>query len=127
MRLSPKRLSQERRWVFFNNGCLHGIQHSRLVVVRRMPSRSVSRDSVAVFSVSRTFGFIAALSAIAFLVLLLTACLHPRGQKGGGATATIRRPGHNHSATLAQSENPRQPSRQTVQSQQTVEYVLPAG
>src|SRR5690348_16551071 len=101
MRTGPKHTSQERRWVLFNNGCIHGIQHPRLVVVRRVPYRSVSHNSVAVFSISKTFGFIAGLSVIALLVLLLSACLQPRGQKGGEATTSIRRPGHNNSATLA--------------------------
>jgi hypothetical protein len=119
--------ARERRWVLFNNGCIHGIQHSELVVVRSVPHRSVVQDSVAVFTVSKTFSFIAALAVVVMLLLLLTGCSVPRPQKGGGATSTISRPGHTNSVTLAQSENPKEPSRQTVQSEQTIEYVLPAG
>jgi hypothetical protein len=119
--------ARERRWVLFNNGCIHGIQHSELLVVRSVPHRSVVQDTVAVFTISKTFGFIAALAAVVVLVLLLTGCSVPRPQKGGGATSTISRPGHTNSVTLAQSENPKEPSRQTVQSEQTIEYVLPAG
>jgi hypothetical protein len=119
--------ARERRWVLFNNGCIHGIQHSELLVVRSVPHRSVVQDSVAVFTVSKTFSFIAALTMIVMLLLLLTGCSVPRPQKGGGATSTVSRPGHTNSTTLTQSENPKEPSRQTVQSEQTIEYVLPAG
>ena len=82
---------------------------------------------MSVFTISKTFGFIAALAAVVMLVLLLTGCSMPHPQKGGGATSTITPRGHTNSVTLAQSENPNEPSRQTVQSEQTVEYVLPAG
>jgi hypothetical protein len=119
--------ARERRWVLFNNGCIHGIQHSELLVVRSVPHRSVVQDTVAVFTISKTFGFTAGLAVVVVLVLLLTGCSIPHPQKGGGATSTISRPGHTNSATLAQSENPKEPSRQTVQSEQTLEYVLPAG
>jgi hypothetical protein len=119
--------ARARRWVLFNNGCIHGIQHSELLVVRRVPHRSVVQDSVAVFTVSKTFSFIAALTMVVMLLLLLTGCSVPRPQKGGGATSTVTRPGHTNSTTLTQSENPKEPSRQTVQSEQMIEYVLPAG
>jgi hypothetical protein len=120
--------ARERRWVLFSNGCIHGIQHSELLVVRSVPPhRSVVQDSVAVFTVSKTFSFIAALAVVAMLLLLLTGCSVPRPQKGGGATSTVSRPGHTNSTTLTQSENPKEASRQTVQSEQTMEYVLPAG
>ena len=113
--------------MLFNNGCIHGIQHSELVLVRSVPNRSLVQNSVAVFTVSRTFGFVAALAALVVLMLLLGGCGIPGAQKGGGATSTISRPGHTNSVTLNQSENPKEPSRQTVQSEQTVEYVLPPG
>ena len=119
--------ARERRWVLFNNGCIHGIQHSELIVVRSVPHRSVVQDSVAVFTISKTFSFIAALAVVVMLLLLLTGCSIPRPQKGGGATSTLSRPGHTNSTTLTQSENPKEASRQTVQSEQTLEYVLPAG
>jgi len=127
MRTTRKQTSQQRRWVFFNNGCIHGIHHTELLVVRRRPDQSLVQDSVSIFSISRTFGVLGALMAIALLVLLLTSCLAPRVQKGGGASTSISRPGHTNSVTLFQSDNPKQPSQQTVQSEQTLEYVLPAG
>jgi hypothetical protein len=123
----PNGTARERRWVLFNNGCIHGIQHSELLVVRSVPGLSVVQDSVAVFTVSKTFSVIAALGVVVMLLLLLTGCSVPRPQKGGGATSTLSRPGHTNSTTLTQSENPKEPSRQTVQSEQTIEYVLPAG
>jgi hypothetical protein len=61
------------------------------------------------------------------LPLFWSGCFEPRAQKGGGATSLISRPGHTNAVTLAQPENPNQPSRQMVQSEQTVEYILPAG
>src|SRR5882672_2660308 len=35
-----RRTHRENRWVLFNNGCIHGIQHSELVLVRSVPNRS---------------------------------------------------------------------------------------
>lgn len=123
-----KQVNRERRWVLFNNGCIHGIHHSEVVMVRSVPHRSMVRNSVAVFTVSRMFGVIAALSLAVILALLLTGCgLLPHAQKGGSASSTISRPGHTNSTTLSQSENPKEPSKQTVQSEQTVQYVLPPG
>ena len=122
-----KQVMRERRWVLFNNGCIHGIQHSELVMVRSVPHRSLVQNSVAVFTISRTFGGVAALSVLVVLMLLLGGCGIPAAQKGGGATSTISRPGHTNAVTLSQSENPKEPSRQTVQSEQTSEYVLPPG
>ena len=51
----------------------------------------------------------------------------PSAQKGGRSASTISRPGHTNAVTLVQSDNPKEPSRQTVQSEQTIEYVLPPG
>ena len=39
---------RERRWVLFNNGCIHGLQHSELLVVRSVPHRSIVQDTVSV-------------------------------------------------------------------------------
>ena len=122
-----KQVRKERRWVLFNNGCIHGIQHAELVMVRSVPHRSLVQNSVAVFTISRSFGFIAALSVLVVLMLLIGGCGIPAAQKGGRATSTISRPGHTNAVTLSQSENPKEPSRQTVQSEQTIEYVLPPG
>ena len=126
-RKNAKQVKREHRWVLFNNGCIHGIQRSELVLVRRLPHRSFVQNSIAVFSISKTFGLIAALSVLAVLVLLLAGCGIPAPQKGGRSTSTISRPGHTNAVTLTQSDNPKEPSKQTVQSEQTMEYVLPAG
>jgi hypothetical protein len=67
------------------------------------------------------------LGTIVLLFLLLTACQLPRPQRGGGATTLIAHGSHTNSAVLTQSDNPKDPSRQTVQSEQTIEYVLPPG
>jgi hypothetical protein len=122
-----KRQAKERRWVFFNNGCIHGIQHSEVVVVRTLPHRSVIRDSVAVFSITRTAGLIAVFAVMIALMLLLSGCIVPAAQKGGAATTMISRAGHTNAASLKQSESSKEPSHQTVQSEQVIEYVLPAG
>jgi hypothetical protein len=116
----------ERRWVLFSNGCFHGIRHSEVTVLRSKPHRSMTRSSVAVFSVSRLFAVASGIGLI-LVLLLLAACAMPQAQKGGAATSVISRPGQANSATLTQSDNPKQPSRQTVQSEQSLEYVLPAG
>jgi hypothetical protein len=121
------RKAKERRWVIFDNGCIHGIQHSELTVIRSRPRRSVMRDSVSVFTISKPFAVIAALAVVVALVLLLAACQTAPGQKGGVGATAIKQPGHTSTATLAQSENPKEPSHQTVQSEQTIEYVLPPG
>src|ERR1051326_8475279 len=124
--MKPQR-TKERRWLVFNNGCIHGVQHSELVVVRSSPNRSLVHDSVAVFTISKTFTFITALAVVTALVLLLAGCQMPRAQKGGSAATIISRAGHTNKVTLAQSDNPKEPSQQKVQSEQTIEYVLPAG
>jgi hypothetical protein len=118
---------KQRRWVIFNNGSIHGIQHSELTIIRRAPSRCTILDSVAVFTISRWFGLIAALTLATALALLLTGCQTGRPQKGGAAAVTISRPGHTNAVTLSQSDNPKEPSRQVVQSEQSIEYVLPPG
>jgi hypothetical protein len=66
---------------------------------------------------------------IALLIGLIatSGCQAVKPQKGGTASTSITQPGHTNSVTLAQSDNPKEPSRQSVQSEQTVEYVLPAG
>src|SRR5437588_2534329 len=74
MKTRNKKEAKERRWVIFNNGCIHGVQHSELVVVRSIPHRSVIQNSVAVFTLSKTFSLIAALAAVTALVLLLAGC-----------------------------------------------------
>ena len=112
--------------MLFTNGCLHGVTHSELVVVRSKPRRSLVRSSVSVFTISRAFAAVAAI-AVTLVVLLLLGCQLPRSQQGGSATSRISRPGVTNCATLLQSENPKQASRQTVQSEQSLEYLLPAG
>src|ERR1051326_8649244 len=124
--MKPQR-TKERRWLVFNNGCIHGVQHSELVVVRSSPNRSIVHDSVAVFTISKTFTFITVLAVVTALVLLLAGCQVPRAQKGGSASTIIRRAGQTNTVTLTQSDNPKEPSQQKVQSEQTIEYVLPAG
>ncbi len=81
---------------------------------------------VSVFSVSRLFAVASGIGLI-LVLLLLAACAIPHAQKGGAATSVISRHGQTNSATLNQSDNPKEPSRQTVQSEQSLEYVLPAG
>ena len=122
-----KQAGNERRWLLISNSSIHGIQRSELVVLKRVPHRSMVQSSVSVFSVSKSFGWFAGLALAILLLLFLVACQLAPAQKGGTATTTVHRPGHTNSVTLTQSENPKQPSRQTVQSEQTVEYVLPPG
>ena len=119
--------TKENRWAFFNNGCIRGIHHSQLVVVKSRPRHSLSVDSVGVFTISRAMAVVAALILATVLALLLSACATPRGLKGGQASTSFVRPGRTNVASLRQPENPKEASSQTVQSQQTVEYVLPAG
>ena len=63
MKKSPKarHAPGERRWVLFSNGCLHGIRRSEFIVVRSNPQRSLIRNSVSVFTVSRAAGLLALL------------------------------------------------------------------
>ena len=122
-----KATGRKRRWVVFSNGSVHGVQHSELVMFRRLPNRSMLRSSVSIFTVSRAFGIVAGLGMLIVVLLLLAGCQMPRAQKGGRATTTINHAGHSNTSTLDQSENPKEPSRQTVQSEQTMEYVLPPG
>jgi hypothetical protein len=127
MKTTRNHPSRDRRWVMFSDGCLHGIRHSEVVVRGNRPNRCVARSSVSVFTLSRTFCACLALAGLLFVVLFLAACAMPRAQRGGAATSHISRPGHTNSVTLQQSDNPKEPSTQTVQSDQTMEYVLPRG
>src|SRR5512133_1498463 len=118
---------KQRRWMLFSNGCVHGIRHSEFVLLRTRPGRSVVRSSVSVWSVPRISGLLAGAGIALLLLFLLAACQVPRPLRGGEATAAINRPGHTNLVKLTQSDNPREPSRQTVQSEQTTEYMLPPG
>jgi hypothetical protein len=111
--------------MLFSNGCAHGIQHSEVVMLKGRPPHSVVRSSVSVLSISRAFALVAAL-AVTLLLLLLAGCMAP-AQKGGRASSTFSHLGHTNATTLAQSENPKEPSRQVVESEQRLEYVLPEG
>jgi hypothetical protein len=123
----PPARSKVRRWLVLGDGCVHGIRHSELTVIRSVPHRSFQRTSISMFTLSKRAGIIGGLVAAGFLVLLLAGCYAPRPQRGGRASTTITRGGHTNAVTLAQSESPKEPSRQTVESEQTLEYVLPAG
>jgi hypothetical protein len=63
---------------------------------------------------------------LACLGLLLTACTNPRPLKGGKALTT-HGPSGSLQQTLAQGDNPAQPSRQDQQVIKTRTYTLPAG
>jgi len=67
------------------------------------------------------------LAAGLVLSLLLISCALPRAQKGGEARTSLIRPGRTNTVSLRQPDNPRDASQQTVQSEQTIEYVLPPG
>lgn len=69
--------------------------------------------------------FVTTLSMAAFILAI--ACVIPQAQKGGTASTIIRQAGHTNIASVAQSANPKEPSRQTVFSEQLLEYVLPPG
>jgi hypothetical protein len=118
---------RERKWLSFSDGCIHGIRHSEVVVVRSRPHRSLVRSSVSVFTVSRALAWVATLAAGALLLLLFFACEAPHAQRGGESLTRITRPGHTNAVRVSQSENPKEPTRQTVESEQTLEYVLPPG
>jgi hypothetical protein len=60
-------------------------------------------------------------------VIALSGCHMPSAQKGGHASTFLSRPGQTNRASLMQSDNPKEPAHQSVQSEQIVEYVLPAG
>jgi len=126
---SPRRQfrTKHNRWTFFNNGCLHGVHHSEVVVVKSRPRESLAVDSVGVFTISRPVVIIAALVVATVLAFCLSACTTPTAQKGGQAKTSFARPGRTNLAMVSQPENPKEPTRQTVQSQQTMEYVLPPG
>jgi hypothetical protein len=81
----------------------------------------VARSTISLISVSNMLVLIGALALGAILVLFFTACQGPPAQKGGRATTSIHRPGSTNAATLTQSDNPKEPSKQTVQSEQTFE------
>ena len=106
---------------------MHGVRRSEMLVLNRRPGRSVHTSSVSVFTVSRTAGLVAGLGLAALAFFLFAGCHSVKAQKGGAAAVQITRPGHTNSVTLSQSDNPKEPSKQTVRSEQTVEYVLPAG
>lgn len=122
-----QRRPREGRWMLFNKGCIHGVHHSELVVVRSTPNRSLSKSSTVVLTVSRALVIATLVGFLALVIVLLAACEAPRAQRGGSAATSFGRPGFTNSATFAQSENPKEPSRQTVESEQSVEYVLPPG
>jgi len=82
-------------WAFINNGCVHGIQRSDTTIKHCGGQRCFVQDTVAVLALSKAFAVLAALAMAVALAFLLS------------------------------PENPRETSRQTVQSQRTVEYVLP--
>jgi hypothetical protein len=125
---SPRRFTtKENRWTFFNNGCVRGVHHSEIVIVKSRPRQSLAVDRVGVFTISRAVAVIAALALATLLALLLSACAIPRSQRGGQATTSFARPGRTNLATLSQPENPKDPSRQKLRSEQTVEYILPTG
>lgn len=69
----------------------------------------------------------AAIGFVCLIVALFLGCEAPRPQKGGFAATSLTRPGFTNSVTLNQSENPKEPSRQSVESEQSFEYVLPPG
>jgi hypothetical protein len=119
--------TKQNRWTFFNNGCVRGVHHSELVVVKSRPRQSLAVDSVGVFTLSRAVPIVLALALATAVALLLSGCATPRSQKGGQASASFLRPGYTNLATLSQPENPKDPSRQVLESQRTVEYVLPPG
>ncbi|MFO1501624.1 MAG: hypothetical protein U1G07_25130 [Verrucomicrobiota bacterium] len=58
---------------------------------------------------------------------LAAACRTPLPQRGGLASTQINQSGHTNAASLIQSDNPKQPSRQRVESEQTIDYLWPAG
>jgi hypothetical protein len=66
---------------------------------------------------------------VALLIISVSGagCYSVKPQKGGAANTSISRPGQTNTVTLAQSDNPKEPSTQSVQSEQTVEYILPPG
>jgi hypothetical protein len=115
-----------RTWLRCSNHWIHGVRRAELVLVKTRPSRSIERSSVSIFSIPRPVAIIAGLAGL-ILLLLLVACQTAVRQQGGHARTMISRPGQSNAAALAQSENPKEPSSQTVQSEQTVEYILPAG
>jgi hypothetical protein len=119
--------TRQNRWTFFNNGCIRGVHHSECVVVKSRPRQSLAVDSVGVFTISRAVAVAVALAVATAVALLLSGCGTPRSQKGGQASASILRPGYTNLATLSQPENPKDPSRQVLESHHTVEYVLPPG
>src|SRR4051812_39783101 len=118
-------MGREQRWIVLSNGCLHGIEHSELVVLRRTPNRSMCRSSVSVVSISRAVGLVAGLAVVVLGIPLLGGWQMPPTQRGGAASTFMSRPGQTNAVTLTQSDNPKEASRQTVQSEQTIEYLLP--
>ena len=126
-RESKEPKARERRWFVLNNSGIHGVRHSELVVLRTKPHHSMTRSTVSVLTISRTLVIAMLLTVGVVCLLLFTACQAPKPLGGGAAKTVIQGQGHGTSATLAQSDNPKEPSTQTVSSEQTLEYVLPAG
>ena len=116
-----------RHWDLISNAPIHGVRRTKVVFARSGPERTVVTDTVAAWTLSRAFALFTALVLMALLAFLLAGCSAARPLKGGGSSSVITRPGQTNQATLKQPENPNEASRQTVQSQRTLEYVLPAG
>ena len=114
-------------WTLLTRSCFEAICRSELLLSRARNPRSVVKASVSVLTITNLFAFLALLATVVALVALLTGCANSRPLKGGQANSQIVRPGYTNWATLTQPENPNQPSRQAVQSRQTLDYVLPAG
>jgi hypothetical protein len=98
-----------------------------MVVPRSRLHRSLTRNSIAIFTVSRAAGLLAVLAEVVVLVAVLAGCQGPGAQEGGQAATTIQRLGFSNSVTLRQSDNPAERSNHTVESEHTVECLLPQG
>ena len=100
--------------------CFRRIGHPELMLVRK-------QNSTSVLTVSEVLALLAILLILAAFLIAFLGCATPKPLHGGQASTTMLRPGRTNLTALSQPENPKQSSRQAVQSQQTVEYVLPAG
>ena len=119
--------ARENSWTYFNTGSVRGIEHCELVCVRSKPGQLIQINRVGVFKLSRFLVWWICLGTAVLLCVLLAGCRGPRPQKGGQASNSLVRPGRTNVTTMQQAENPKEPSRQTVVSQQEFEYVLPEG
>src|SRR5436190_22593147 len=119
---APNNSGQERRWLLFTDRSVHGIKHSELTMVRKIAPQQTVRSTVSVFTVTKPFALVAGLVLLGALLLVLAGCLMPPAQKGGQGKTLITRPWQTNAVSFSQSDNPSTPSRQTVQSEQTVEY-----